>query len=61
MRNTRVFFGIAVPLVVALALALAAPAGAAKRFTSQVSPSSQTGANEPSVSVDRSDGTVYVA
>ena len=49
------------PAAVALGLALATPAGAAKRFTSQVSPKSQTGANEPSVAVDRSDGTVYVA
>src|SRR5436853_489995 len=30
-------------------------------FTRQVSPSSQTNATEPSVAVDRSDGTVYVA
>src|SRR5713226_3333649 len=30
-------------------------------FTEQVSPGSQTNATEPSVAVDRSDGTVYVA
>src|SRR5713226_8129477 len=30
-------------------------------FTEHVSPSSQTNATEPSVTVDRSDGTVYVA
>src|SRR5213594_475405 len=30
-------------------------------FTTQVSPSSQTNVTEPSVAVDRSDGTVYVA
>jgi hypothetical protein len=30
-------------------------------FTERVSPSSQTNATEPSVAVDRSDGTVYVA
>src|SRR5438309_3907655 len=30
-------------------------------FTTQVSPSSQTNATEPSVAVDRSDGTIYVA
>src|SRR5260370_3026024 len=30
-------------------------------FTEQVSSSSQTNATEPSVAVDRSDGTVYVA
>jgi hypothetical protein len=34
---------------------------AATGFTTQVSPPSQTGANEPSVAVDRSDGTIYVA
>src|SRR5438128_499079 len=30
-------------------------------FTTQVSPSSQTNATEPSVAVDHSDGTIYVA
>src|SRR5438552_9290852 len=30
-------------------------------FSTQVSPSSQTNATEPSVAVDRSDGTIYVA
>src|SRR5205807_6706121 len=30
-------------------------------FTTQVSPSAQTNATEPSVAVDRSDGTVWVA
>src|SRR5437660_6677813 len=30
-------------------------------FRQQVSPSSQSSATEPSVAVDRSDGTVYVA
>src|SRR5713226_971694 len=30
-------------------------------FTEEVSPSTQTNATEPSVAVDRSDGTVYVA
>src|SRR5213592_4835526 len=30
-------------------------------FNTQVSPSSQTNATEPSVAVDRSDGTIYVA
>src|SRR5207237_7460871 len=30
-------------------------------FTRQVSPPAQTNATEPSVAVDRSDGTVYVA
>jgi hypothetical protein len=34
---------------------------AATGFTTQVSPSAQTNATEPSVAVDRSDGTIYVA
>ena len=34
---------------------------AATGFTTQVSPSSQTNATEPSVAVDRSDGTIWVA
>jgi len=34
---------------------------AATGFTTQVSPSNQTNATEPSVAVDRSDGTVWVA
>jgi hypothetical protein len=42
-------------------LLVAQTALAATGFTSQVSPSSQTAANEPSVAVDRGDGTVYVA
>ena len=37
------------------------PASAATAFTTQVSPSSQTNATEPSVAVDRSDGTIWVA
>jgi hypothetical protein len=37
------------------------PALARADFTTQVSPSAQTDATEPSVAVDRSDGTVYVA
>src|SRR5256712_11196027 len=36
-------------------------AAGATGFTTQVSPSSQTNATEPSVAVDRSDGTIYVA
>jgi hypothetical protein len=34
---------------------------AATGFTTQVSPAGQTNATEPSVAVDRSDGTIYVA
>src|SRR3989442_2544069 len=36
-------------------------AAGATGFSPQVSPSSQTNATEPSVAVDRSDGTIYVA
>src|SRR2546422_7816846 len=36
-------------------------AAGATGFSTQVSPSSQTNATEPSVAVDRSDGTIYVA
>src|SRR5947209_17736502 len=42
-------------------LSLQALAAETTSFTRQVSPSSQTNATEPSVAVDRSDGTVYVA
>jgi hypothetical protein len=34
---------------------------AATGFTTQVSPATQTNATEPSVAVDGSDGTIYVA
>jgi hypothetical protein len=36
-------------------------AGTVNGFTTQVSPSTETNATEPSVAVDRSDGTVWVA
>src|SRR5882724_6065272 len=42
-------------------LSLQALAAETTSFTRQVSPSSQSNATEPSVAVDRSDGTVYVA
>src|SRR5438477_13220023 len=47
--------------VVASGPMLVALAGNVLGFTTQVSPSAQTNATEPSVVVDRSDGTVYVA
>ena len=44
------------------ALALSTQAALASNgFTTQVSPSAQTNATEPSIAVDRSDGTVWVA
>jgi len=48
-------------LIVGIALASIASAGTTTGFTTQVSPSAETNATEPSVAVDRSDGTVYVA
>ena len=50
--------------VFAALLAATAPgagAGLIEAFTEQVSPESETNATEPSVAVDRSDGTVWVA
>ena len=53
------WMGVAVALV--SALISSQPALAATGFTTQVSPPAQTNATEPSVAVDRSDGTIYVA
>src|SRR5438445_11665823 len=47
--------------VVGVALASIASAGTTTGFTTQVSRSAETNATEPSVGVDRSDGTIYVA
>src|SRR5205823_10937002 len=43
------------------AAAPGAGAGLIEAFTEQVSPEAETNATEPSVAVDRSDGTVWVA
>jgi hypothetical protein len=52
-------------LVIGLAALAALPAsglgGTSTGFTTEVSPSAETNATEPSVAVDRSDGTIYVA
>src|ERR687887_971889 len=56
-------FLLPVALLAAL-LAVTVPgagAGLIEAFTEQVSPESETNATEPSVAVDRSDGTVWVA
>jgi len=53
------WMGLAVALVPALVSSQVALA--ATGFTTQVSPATQTNATEPSVAVDRSDGTIYVA
>ena len=51
------------PALAALALVLvpSGSAGLIEAFTEQVSPEAETNATEPSVAVDRSDGTIYVA
>jgi len=50
------------PVVVVLSLGLSTQGAlAATGFTTRVSPSTQTTATEPSVAVDRADGTIYVA
>jgi len=65
--NPRVFLGFilcSIGASLALAVFLAsgfASTGTSTGFTTQVSPSAQMNATEPSVTVDRSDGTVYVA
>src|SRR2546423_8027892 len=50
-------------LLAALLAATAPGAGAGliEAFTEQVSPEAETNATEPSVAIDRSDGTVWVA
>src|ERR687887_438563 len=56
-------FLLPVALLAAL-LAVTVPgagAGLIEAFTEQVSPEAETNATEPSVAVDRSDGTVWVA
>src|SRR5437588_12893786 len=55
--------GLLVLFTVGLALAFTTTSLGASTtgFTTQVSPASETNATEPSVAVDRSDGTVYVA
>src|SRR5438477_551816 len=58
-------FGRLALALLAAAFVLVAPAvaraGLIEAFTEQVSPESETNATEPSVAVDRSDGTIYVA
>jgi hypothetical protein len=56
-RNLVLLAGLAVILL----WALPASAGGILDFTEEVSPSAETNATEPSIAVDRSDGTIYVA
>src|SRR5437868_5506603 len=50
------------PFVASLAVLLSTQTAlAANGFTTQASPPAETNATEPSIAVDRSDGTIYVA
>src|SRR5438309_10749718 len=60
MRRPLVTIGLALALSVSF-FAMSALADIISGFTEKVSPDSQTNATEPSVAVDRSDGTIYVA
>ena len=55
----RLLFILATTL--AFVLVPSGGAGILEGFTEQVSPDAETNATEPSVAIDRSDGTVYVA
>src|SRR5438105_3959949 len=57
----RVRFLALIAAATTMAWLMPAVAKAANGFTEQVSPPDQTNATEPSVAVDRSDGTIYVA
>ena len=57
MRRPTLSLSIAVGLL----LVASQSALAANAFTTRVSPAAQTNATEPSVAVDRSDGTIYIA
>src|SRR2546430_2848362 len=52
---------LSLSLAVGLMLVAGQSALAANAFTTKVSPAAQTNATEPSVAVDRSDGTIYIA
>src|SRR3989454_6494304 len=52
---------LSLSLAVGLMLVAGQSALAANAFTTRVSPSAQMNATEPSVAVDRSDGTIYIA
>src|SRR5438094_1224606 len=52
---------LSLSLAVGLMLVASQGALAANAFTTRVSPAAQTNATEPSVAVDRSDGTIYIA
>src|SRR5207247_11398434 len=60
-RRRSLFVAVALFVAVLAAGAPGAGAGLIEAFTEQVSPESETNATEPSVAIDRSDGTVWVA
>ena len=60
MRRSLATFGAALALSLSF-FAAAAFADIISGFTEKVSPDAETNATEPSVAVDRSDGTIYVA
>ncbi|TME26882.1 MAG: exo-alpha-sialidase [Chloroflexi bacterium] len=60
MRRPLVTIGLALALSVSF-FAMSALADIISGFTEKVSPDSETNATEPSVAIDRADGTIYVA
>ena len=60
MRRSLWTVGLGVALSISF-FVMSALADVISGFTEKVSPDGQTNATEPSVAVDRSDGTVYVA
>src|SRR5256885_14448842 len=60
MRRPLVTIGLALALSVSF-FAMTALADIISGFTEKVSPDAETNATEPSVAIDRSDGTIYVA
>src|SRR5919108_1020654 len=57
----RLITAMPVALVLVLAASVPIAGGDILGFTEEVSPAAETNATEPSVAVDRSDGTIYVA
>ena len=60
MRRPLVTIGLALAMSVSF-FAMTALADIISGFTEKVSPDSETNATEPSVAIDRADGTIYVA
>jgi len=60
MRRPLVTIGLALALSVSF-FAMSALADIISGFTEKVSPDSESNATEPSVAIDRADGTIYVA